>query len=322
MATPQRRFTQLAKLLALVLVTTSSLSLAQHSHTDELCHGFVPENDMKIPVGFKSFAAGAAGLTEAEFNAVLDRTQRLYAPIVSKAGGTLKINRLWKDATVNASAQQQGRTWILNMYGGLARHQATTVEGFAMVVCHELGHHIGGAPKVKGMDLPFPFPIPGGGNQWATNEGGSDYFAGLKCLREFFAEDDNTAILDQAKTDGRLSAYAAGLCDQEFSKDEDRQVCKRTTLGGTSVANLFFDLKKGSKTPDAALSDFQTPDKAVVSKTDDKHPATQCRLDTYLAGAICNVDKSVAVSDSDYRQGSCVENVAKVGFRPRCWFAP
>ncbi len=295
-----------AKLIALALIASSSLSIAGHSK--ELCHGFLPENDMKVPVGFKSLAPGAAGLTEAQFNAVLDRTQRLYAPIVSKAGGTLQIKRLWKDDTVNASAQQMGKTWVLNMYGGLARHQATTEEGFALVVCHELGHHIGGAPKIKGFF---------GMNNWATNEGGSDYFANLKCLREFFAEDDNATIVEKAKLDGRLSDYAATLCDQEFAKDEDRLLCKRSTLGGTSVAGLFQDLRKEATPPD-----FAKPDTSKVSKMDDKHPATQCRMDTYLAGAICNVDKTVAVSDSDYRQGSCVENVAKVGFRPRCWFAP
>lgn len=291
---------------ALVFIAGSSLSMAHHNHT--LCEGFLPENDMKIPVGFKSFAAGAAGLDQSEFNAVLDRTERIFKPVIAQAGGTFKVNRLWSDATVNASAQQNGRTWIINMYGGLARHPATTVEGFALVVCHEIGHHIGGAPKVKGF-------LGMGG--WASNEGGSDYYAGLKCLRDFFAEDDNETIIAEATADGRLTSYASGLCDQQFAKDSDRLLCKRTAIGGTSVAGLFQALRKEATPPD-----FAKPDPSRVAKTDDKHPATQCRMDTYLAGALCDVDKSVALSDKDYRQGSCVENVAKIGFRPRCWFAP
>lgn len=294
--------------LALVAVSTLAVSSSFSEGTKELCEGFLPKNEMKIPVGFKSTAIGAAGLTEAQFNAVLDRVSRLYAPVISKRGGNLKINRLWTDSTVNASAEQKGSTWVLNMYGGLARHQATTEEGFALVVCHELGHHLGGAPKIAGWF---------GGGGWATNEGGADYYANLKCLREYFAEDDNQTLVDAAKTDGRLSTFAANLCDQEFAQDVDRLLCKRATLGGTSVANLFSDLSKNSK-----LADFSTPDKSVVKKMDDSHPATQCRLDTYLAGSICNVDKTVANSDSDYRQGSCVQGVAKVGFRPLCWFKP
>jgi hypothetical protein len=293
--------------LTIAAVATLAVSSSFSEGTKELCEGFLPQNEMKIPVGFKSTAAGAAGLTEAQFNAVLDRTSRLYAPVIAQRGGTLKINRLWTDSTVNASAQQNGSSWVLNMYGGLARHQATTEEGFALVVCHELGHHLGGAPKIQSWF---------GGN-WATNEGGADYYANLKCLRNFFAEDDNQTLVDAAKADGRLSAFAANLCDQEFSKGVDRLLCKRATLGGISVANLFHDLSKNAATPD-----FATPDTSVVKKMNDAHPATQCRLDTYLAGSICNVDATVANSDTDYRQGSCVEGVAKVGFRPRCWFKP
>ncbi len=294
------------RIAATFIIAASSLALANHMSVKELCHGFLPENDMSIPVGFHSLAGG--GITEAEFNAVLDRTQKLFAPVIAQSGGTLKINRLWSDATVNASAQQQGKTWVINMYGGLARHPATTVEGFALVVCHELGHHIGGAPKNKGMF---------GMNSWATNEGGSDYYANLKCLREFFSTDDNATLVDNAKNNGTLSAFAADLCEKQFPKEEDRLLCKRGTLGGTSVAGLFQALRKEPTAPD-----FSKPDPKRVTKMFDSHPDTQCRMDTYLAGAVCDVDKTVALSDKDYRQGSCVENVAKLGFRPRCWFLP
>ncbi|MDX9730921.1 MAG: hypothetical protein RBT63_04035 [Bdellovibrionales bacterium] len=309
----QRRFFQGRKTFLTALATTTVLGASliglphfSHSHTTDLCHGFVPENDMKIPVGYKSAMAG--GLSEQEFHNVLDRIERLFASEISREGGRLKVNRRWSDSTVNASAQQTGSTWVLNMYGGLARHHAVTVEGFALVACHELGHHIGGAPKIKSF---FGF------NDWATNEGGSDYYANLKCLRVFFAEDDNVAIVTQAKEEGRLSPLAEELCEQEFAREEDQWLCKRGTLAGTSVAGLFQDLRKEPTAPD-----FGTPDANHVARTDDKHPATQCRMDTYLAGALCNVDVSNRLSNSDYRQGSCVENVAKLGFRPRCWFAP
>ena len=58
----------------------------------------------------------------------MDRVQSIYGPIVAAHGGRLVINRLWEDATVNASAEQVGGDWILNMYGGLARHASLRVE--------------------------------------------------------------------------------------------------------------------------------------------------------------------------------------------------
>ncbi len=130
---------------ALVLVLATGIAGATHTH-GEMCEGFVPENNVKIPVGtkktsrFYSARQQVGGLTEADFNAVIDRAERLYGPVIAQAGGTLQVKRLWTNETVNASAQQFGTSWVVNMFGGLARHAAITQEGFALVICHEIGH--------------------------------------------------------------------------------------------------------------------------------------------------------------------------------------
>jgi len=138
------------------------------------CDGFLPPNDLKIPVD----SVLAKGIVEAQFNEVLGAIENIYKPIVSAQGKVLEIRRLWTNDTVNASAQQIGNRYVLNMYGGLARHEAITMDGMALVACHELGHHLGGAPKVS---------------SWASNEGQSDYYANLKCLRQVFADPDAAA---------------------------------------------------------------------------------------------------------------------------------
>lgn len=290
--------TTLSRALAVVALIATLGFTHQAKHNHELCHGFVPENDMNIPVGL--FTVG--GITEQQFNDVLNRLERIYKPEVEAAGDRLKINRLWNDGTVNASAQRSGNTQILNMYGGLARHAATNIEGFALVACHEYGHHNGGAPKIAGWM-----------NTWATNEGGSDYFATLKCLRRFFAEDDNAAILK----DLDLDPVAAAGCEGQFADENDKLICLRTSLAGQSVANLFQDLRKETTAPN-----FGTPDKSEVARTNDRHPATQCRLDTYLAGMLCTVKETDKLSNSDYKEGSCYAPRDTTGVRPRCWFAP
>lgn len=295
--------------LAMVMVSGAVAVAANHNH--ELCEGFVPNNTLKIPVGqngrmnaksrFSTKAVG--GITEVQFNEVMDRIEKFYGPVVKQKGGTLKINRKWSDPTVNASAQQQGGTWVLNMYGGLARHQEIGVEGMALVACHEMGHHIGGAPKIKGWM-----------STWASNEGASDYFATLKCLRVYFAEDDNEAII-AAQAPGVIEPMMKEMCEKEFTQRADQLLCLRNSIAGAQVAGLFMDLNKDTVRPSVT-----TPDKTIASVMDDNHPKTQCRMDTYFAGAVCNVDATVGNSDTDFKQGSCVEGVAAVGWRPKCWF--
>jgi len=289
----------------ILTISAGLMLLGSDAQTHQLCEGFAPENDLKIPVGVvhrwalaERFAGG--GLTEQQFNDVIERFERLYRDDFAKAGGQLRVNRRWTDSTVNANAIQYGSSWQVNMYGGLARHPATTVEGFALVLCHEGGHHIGGAPKKAGF-----------GSSWATNEGGADYFATLKCLRRFFAEDDNESIIAQAQIDPLAKEH----CEKEFTARKDQLICMRSSLANMSASLVLMDIRHENTPPS-----FGTPDPKVVSQMIDGHPATQCRMDTYFNGATCHVDASVPVSNSDYREGSCAQPQDNAGFRPRCWF--
>jgi hypothetical protein len=293
----------------------AKISLQHH------CDGFLPENDMRIPVdttwkmrvslpelrkkspGLPTAPPTAGGISEAQFNGVMDRISAIYTSVVAGKGGKLKINRKWTDATVNASAMQYGSNWEINMYGGLARHPAIGEEGMALVACHEMGHHLGGAPKINSWF----------GDDWATNEGGSDYFATLKCLREYFSVNDNEAWLKTQTID----PLAMSSCKSQFPSRTDELLCLRNAAAGQQVALLFQDLRKEKTAPS-----FGVKDPAVVKTMDDNHPATQCRFDTYFAGALCQVNSSMPVSNTDYKTGTCVQGVDTIGWRPLCWFKP
>jgi len=84
------------------------------------------------------------------------------------------------------------------MFGGLARHETMTPDGFATVVCHELGHHLGGVPKKFSWF----------GNSWASNEGQADYFGIMKCLRKMFEHEDNVKIVKEIDDKARYDDAA------------------------------------------------------------------------------------------------------------------
>lgn len=281
--------------LALMVMTLSA------PITHQLCSGFLPENTMRIPV--TAFQAG--GISQAEFNEVLDKVQAVYGSVIAGKGGRLQINRNWTDDTVNASANQQGGNWFLNMYGGLARHPIMTKDGFMVVACHELGHHIGGAPKGEGWF---------GTKTWATNEGGADYFSTLRCFRKMFTPQENADYVAQHPIDP-----AARLkCEEIYSTQEEENLCMRSAMAGLTGASLFTSMHKQPAPPA-----FNSPDTHVVDQTDDAHPATQCRLDTYYQGGLCYHDQNIELSDNDANVGTCtLANGNKDGLRPLCWFKP
>lgn len=289
-----------SRLSGLVMAGLLLMAPSVQANLETLCSGFLPENDMQIPV--TAFQAG--GITEAEFHAVMDQAQAVYGPIIAAKGGTFRINRNWSDSTVNASAQRQGSIYIINMYGGLARHPSMTKDGFMLVVCHEIGHHLGGAPKIEGWF----------GNNWATNEGGSDYFATLRCMRKMFSDDENAVFV----TENEIDPYAKQKCEEVYSTQAEENLCMRMATAGMVGGMLFKDLHKDANPPK-----FETPDPRVVNRTDHSHPATQCRLDTYFQGALCFHDGNIELSDSDPNTGTCsTANGQSIGLRPLCWFKP
>jgi hypothetical protein len=301
----------LASLLLLAFVTTSLSQSELKVTVEKACKGFLPENTLWIGPHQKS---RFGGLNQAQFNAVIDAVEAIYAPIVADKGGKLQINRKWDNGTVNANASRQGSTYVVNMYGGLARHRTVTADGFALVVCHELGHHIGGSPVYGGSGGGSGWG--GGVNNWASNEGQSDYFATTKCLRKLFRNFNNFAAIKRQYSD--IPQFVTQSCKAQFNNETDFMVCVRTAMAGLSLANLFRDLRN-MKQP---LS-FQTPDTRVVSKTYDGHPQPQCRLDTYFQGAVCGEDYREDLEYKDEAKGACARVKGdKLGTRPLCWYKP
>lgn len=281
-------------ILSLSFVSLTSVSSACDLHGKS---GFLPENNLSIAVGDKA----ANTMTKERFLQIISAVEAVYAPIIKDKGATLNMNNDWDSTTVNASAQQYGSTWQVNMFGGLARHKLVTDDGFMMVVCHELGHHIGGAPRYDQN------------RDWASNEGQADYFAGLKCMRRVLEKEDNIAVVASMSID----AEATKQCEAVYKSDREIALCQRVSMAGKSLGSLLGDLGGNSNVK------FTTPDKKIVKATNDNHPAAQCRLDTYFQSMLCDKSIDEDVSNEDAIPGTCIKKDGyKKGVRPLCWYKP
>ena len=69
-------------------------------------------------------------------------------------------------------------------------------------------------------------------------------------------------------------------------------------MAGNSAAQVFHAISRESASPK-----LETPNRSTVTATTDKHPDSQCRLDTYVQGAMCPVDDRLDLSNTNERQG-------------------
>lgn len=283
-------------------LATLMLLLTFAFNADAACF---PENKIYNPVGAKSVNT----IDEASFNSVISKAEKYYGPIFEeKYDAKLKVVKKWEDSTVNAYAKQSGKTWEVHMFGGLARDEEVTEDGFLGVVCHEIGHHIGGAPKKKSWY----------GTRWASNEGQADYFATTKCLKRIFKDEHekNLQIYKESKrTEDREIARKG--CQEVYKSEAEIALCYRSALAGESLARLLGKLRGNPEVR------FGEPSSEVVETTDHNHPQAQCRLDTYLQGSLCDKDYSLFPDDEDAAIGFCTsKDNYEVGLRPLCWFQP
>jgi hypothetical protein len=254
----------------------------------------IPENNLMIPKNIK------ANINETQFNELIDKVISPYKDIILEhyRANDFIVNRMWDNEKVNASASIKKNIYSLKIYGGLARYAPLTKDGFTLILCHEIGHLIGGAPTWK------PFNI-------SSSEGQADYFATLKCFRRINKDEKITINAKQ------VHPLAIEKCRESFSDNTDYNLCLRSALAQESLNKTITKLADLKVEPD-----LQTPDPYVrMFILFNGYPSPQCRLDTMLAGSLCQNDSSELMEKDLYNKGTCFEkNGDTVGLRPKCWY--
>lgn len=272
--------------------------------TDHLCAGYVSLEDQPEDIPPYQEWEESFGIQEAEFRSRNDAALKAYQPITQALGGTLRINNKWSDGTVNANASKQGGSWVVNMYGGMARLAKVTGDGYNVVLCHEVGHLVAG----------FPF-YRGSGKSSMSNEGNSDYWAVHACFNKLFGneKDKNEEIAEAAPE------KVKDLCSAVHDDDDRKNLCIRSLVAGH---NIQFAFARGNPPV------IGKKDPKVVRQTSHGHPQSQCRVNTTSAGSLCAkagwTDTTYPNSEADMNKHSCGKEYGDYlkGSRPKCWFAP
>lgn len=248
------RNTILLVILSFLFVFLTSYSTETAKFHKTYYENSIPDNDL-----WKQDCLDCKGLantvTQETFERIIDTAYEVYKPIADLNKEELLINKNWEDPTVNANCLRSEGTVEINMYGGLARREEITPEGFTLVLCHELSHAYGGTPYIRTYSR-------------MSAEGQADYKATLECAKRVFPK-LNPKGLWVAPTDFMIKA-----CNYD-------KVCLSSLVGGQSLGNLLAVIKEED------APNYETPDPLVVPKTLLSYPATtQCRLDTYFNGAL------------------------------------
>ncbi len=118
--------------------------------------------------------------------------QQLFQTELAQLPYPLVLNAEWESPLFGAGVSLFENNFRLMILGGTTRVKGLTPDAYAAIVCHELGHVIGGSPF---QTIQFA--------EWSSAEGQSDFFAANVCLPRYFrslneAEDKIPARIEAA----------------------------------------------------------------------------------------------------------------------------
>ncbi|EQC43726.1 hypothetical protein M900_1216 [Bacteriovorax sp. Seq25_V] len=242
-------------------------------------------------------------MSEERFHSLIDKVILSYQDIFKLYGAkNFNVFREWENSQVNAATRKKNGNFEMIVYGGLARFEPLTDDGFLLVLCHEVGHLIGGAPTYKPLND-------------ASSEGQADYFSTSKCFKKLMS---NEKISISSKDD--YDPLALSKCEESYDKkSHDYKVCLRASRAIESLSTTIAKLSGLKSVPQ-----FDTPDPYVRRLIlFNGYPTEQCRIDTAFAGSLCPKDYSDLNDMALYNKGNCsVPGGDFLGLRPRCWYVP
>jgi len=193
-----------------------------------------------------------------------DKTERLLrdfeqelAPTVERHGGKLFVILEWESDRINAEAKRNAaQEWEIVVYGGAARYQDFTERELALIMCHELGHHLGGSPFASR-------------NGWSSTEGQSDYWSTLQCFRNIYQKFTHLTVSNEA---------------QEFcqnAQEVSTEYCLQAAEGSLRISRFYAQNQRFAGYPELNRQEL-----AMVTRIHYGYPNPQCRLDTLKAGIL------------------------------------
>lgn len=248
------------------------------------------------------FALNSHALTRIENLYSASKFTKHFSLSVARLGGVLEIVDMWDDPRKTLLSYREGKKWQLLALGGFARLESLKLDAYELMMCHEYAHHVGG----------FPFLSEWG---WASSEGQSDYIASFYCLKKIWAEE-----LELNQESANVARpITLELCDSAYKAQQQRDLCYRILNAAESWGQILSPL-----TP----PQIDTPDPGVVVKTWHGHSSPQCRVDTVVAGALCNGiwnEQKIPGLNNPQNQRSVNAEQEALPYachnRPKCWYA-
>lgn len=212
-----------------------------------------------------------------------------YQDQIKNKGGNFTWSFDWSNPYLGAGSTFFDNTYSVVLWGGMIRAPGSDFEVLAVMLCHELGHILGGEPYQRFGE--------NAEQDWSSAEGQSDWFAATQCLPKVFRHFKDTNFIQN-----NFNLELAPVCQ----KTQNPYLCNWIRNVSQKFSDYLYEhyTKRDGITerPSLLVDAKEVAEQTIVGS----YPSPQCRLDTLKLGAEC------AASD---------ETSSITCERPACWYA-
>ncbi|MEN0059362.1 MAG: hypothetical protein AAGB31_11055 [Bdellovibrio sp.] len=205
-----------------------------------------------------------------EISEVFTAAKSFFLPLAQSQNGTFRIEIDHDRETSSAGAYRPTETdFQITVDKGVLTNPRTTLDSLRMMICHEGGHLFGGFPFMPAPPE-WEGPVNEQGLSLFSAEGQADYYAPYTCFAKLIQGTPAPQL--------QLPMGVVQQCDRKWGSDsESSQSCQRAAQAAYDFLRLTWDFPIS----------FETLDTSQVEATNNStYPNRQCRLDTFLAGAL------------------------------------
>lgn len=203
----------------------------------------------------------AQAITLYEYNHVQQKIISYYQSFGERK--ELEIHANWDSQTPNAYTKKKNDKIQIFILGGFLNSKFMSPNVLSLVLCHELGHHMGG--------YPFGLIQRRGYNDNRTdhdlsNEGQADFWAASKCMWAIINKDSNETSVNKE-------------CHEQYNNSKEINICNQVILAGKQYINLVESISAQSRRSGVLVDASRNLFKG-------EYPSLDCRLETYKVGAL------------------------------------
>lgn len=211
-----------------------------------------------------------SAIPQSEFADVNHSIIDAYAPIVSKKlNAQLELREIWLGFggafQVDSALKPLGEErFVITLTGDIAQNPFMSMDGYAFVACHEMGHLLAQGPKQKSRPL----------SKWSAVEGEADYYTTNECMWRYVNEIEPRYFLTH------FDRHSIERCEEAYGHDARWFLSCMRIMSGIVAMQNYFNNTTSHNNPVS----IHRHDPAVVEKTLERYPTNQCRIDIFMAG--------------------------------------